>query len=165
MGQAPNAPDLAARAVDGYVWGGAMPRAAEMPEFPDHWAVTEEADSAHPFRLVTAPARGFLNSTFSETPTSQAREARPEVLIHPEDAAGLDIGEGAAVHIGNERGAVMLHARLFSGVRRGVVIAEGLWPGRAHEGGGGINMLTSAEAGAPFGGAAFHDSHVWVRPA
>ena len=34
----------------------------------------EAADERHPFRLVTAPARQFLNSTFSETPTSRRRE-------------------------------------------------------------------------------------------
>jgi anaerobic selenocysteine-containing dehydrogenase len=163
MGQGVNAPELAARGEDGHVCGGALPRAAEMPPLPDHWAVTEEADAAHPFRLVTAPARGFLNSTFSETPTSRAREARPELLVHPQDAAALEIAEGAAVLIGNERGTVALHAKLFAGLRRGVVIAESLWPGKAHDSGGGINMLTSAEAGAPFGGAAFHDSHVWLR--
>jgi anaerobic selenocysteine-containing dehydrogenase len=164
MGQGPNAPELAARAVDGHLCGEPVPQAGAMPEFPDHWPAIEAADSAHPFRLVTAPARGFLNSTFSETPTSQARERRPELFIHPDDAASLSIADGAPLSIGNERGAVMLHARIFAGVQRGVVVAEGLWPSKAHAGGGGINMLTGAEAGAPLGGAAFHDSHIWVRP-
>src|SRR5262249_41058812 len=58
-----------------------------MPGLPDHWTVIEEADSAHPFRLATSPARGFLNSTFTETPTSRSREGRPEVMVHPADAA------------------------------------------------------------------------------
>ncbi len=164
MGQGPNAPKLAARAVDGQLCGAPSPEAAAMPVFPDHWAVTERADGAHPFRLVTAPARVFLNSTFSETPTSRARQGRPELLMHPDDAAALEIAEGASVLVGNERGSVALHVRLFGGVRRGVVIAEGLWPSKAHAGGGGINMLTGADIGAPLGGAAFHDSHVWVRP-
>ena len=29
--------------------------------------------------------------------------------------------------------------------------------------GEGINVLTGADAGAPYGGAAFHDNKVWVR--
>src|SRR5262249_47356374 len=33
-----------------------------LPILPDHWEVIEEADGAHPFRLVTSPARNFLNS-------------------------------------------------------------------------------------------------------
>ena len=47
----------------------------------------EQADAEHPFRLATSPARGFLNSTFNETPTSLAQEKRPTVMIHPDDAS------------------------------------------------------------------------------
>ena len=54
-----------------------------MPTLPDHWEVIEEVDTRHPFRLATSPSRGFLNSTFNETPTSRAQLGRPEVLIHP----------------------------------------------------------------------------------
>jgi hypothetical protein len=44
-----------------------------------------------------------------------------------------------------------------------VLIAEGLWPNDAHLDGEGINVLTGADAAAPYGGAAFHDNHVWLR--
>ena len=136
-----------------------------LPEFPDHVELIEEADAAHPFRLATSPARSFLNSSFTETPTSKTREGRPELLVHPDDAKDLGIAEGGRVEIGNRRGEVVLHARLFDGMRRGVVIAEGIWPNGAHERGEGINVLTGADAAAPYGGAAFHDNKVWVRPA
>ncbi|MBC8050515.1 MAG: molybdopterin-dependent oxidoreductase, partial [Chitinophagales bacterium] len=142
---------------------GPVERAATMPPMPDHWAVTEEPDAAHPFRLVTAPARTFLNSSFTETPGSLKREGRPEAMIHPHDAASLGISDGDLVTLGNARGEVRLHAKLFDGVRRGVVIAEGIWPNKAHGGGAGINTLVGADASAPFGGAAFHDSHVWIK--
>ncbi len=134
-----------------------------IPRLPDHWEVIEEADAEHPFRLATSPSRGFLNSTFTETPTSLARERRPEVMIHPGDAAAYGIGHGDAVALGNRRGTVRLHARLFDGVRRGVLIAESVWPNSAYADGRGINTLTGADAVAPFGGAAFHDSKVWLR--
>ncbi len=134
-----------------------------IPPLPDHWEVIEEADAAHPFRLATSPARGFLNSTFTETATSLAREGRPEVMIHPEDAAALGIADGEEVTLGNARGAVRLHARLFDGVRRGVLIAESIWPNKAYADGRGINTLTGADPVAPFGGAAFHDNKVWLR--
>jgi len=136
-----------------------------LPAFPDHVDLIEEADEAHPFRLATSPARNFLNSSFTETPTSKAREARPELMIHPEDAESLGITDAARVELGNARGEVVLHAKLFDGVQRGVVIAEGIWPNSAHERGEGINVLTSADAAAPYGGAAFHDNRVWVRGA
>ena len=138
---------------------------AELPEFPDHVELIETADEVHPFRLATSPARNYLNSTFSETPTSRAKEGRPELLLHPDDAAAIGVEDGARVEIGNERGEVVLHAKFFAGLKRGVVVAEGLWPNSAHERGEGINVLTGADAPAPYGGAAFHDNKVWVRRA
>ncbi|MBN9066666.1 MAG: molybdopterin-dependent oxidoreductase, partial [Rhizobiales bacterium] len=136
-----------------------------LPEFPDHVDLIEVADDAHPFRLATSPARNFLNSSFTETPVSKAKEGRPQLLIHPDDAAALGVEEGSRVEIGNTRGEVVLHAKLFDGIRRGVVIAEGIWPNGAHERGEGINVLTGSDAPAPYGGAAVHDNHVWVRTA
>ena len=135
----------------------------QMPALPDHWEVTEEVDAEHPFRLATSPARNFLNSTFTETPTSQAREGRPQVLIHPDAARALGIGDGAEVELGNRRGTVRLAARLFEGVRRDVLIAESIWPNRSFPDGRGINTLTGADPVAPYGGAAFHDNRVWIR--
>jgi anaerobic selenocysteine-containing dehydrogenase len=132
---------------------------------PDHWAVIEEADTAHPFRLATSPSRGFLNTTFNETASSQQREGQASVMIHPLDAASLDIADGDAVTLGNTRGETSLVARLFDGVHRGVLIAESIHPNRDHIGGKGINTLTGAEAVAPIGGAAFHDNKVWIKKA
>ncbi|WP_398477231.1 molybdopterin-dependent oxidoreductase [Tardiphaga sp.] len=137
----------------------------EMPSFPDHWAVIEQADDAHPFRLATSPSRSFLNTSFNETPSSQAREGAPTVMIHPADAAGLGIADGDAVVLGNMRGETTLTARIFDGLRRGVLIAESIFPNKSHIGGRGINMLTGGEAVAPYGGAAFHDNKVWVKKA
>ena len=150
--------------VDSENYGGVGPYAT-MPEFPDHWASIEAADAAHPFRLATSPARSFLNSTFNETPGSIGKEGRPELMIHPEDGAALGLADGERVVIGNQRGKVTLHARFFAGLKRGVVISEGLWPNSAFADGNGINTLTGADPVAPFGGAAVHDSKVWVRKA
>ncbi|MDH6229924.1 anaerobic selenocysteine-containing dehydrogenase [Mesorhizobium soli] len=137
----------------------------QLPEFPDHVELIEVADAEHPFRLATSPARNFLNSTFAETPVSREKEGRPELLIHPEDAAALGVATGDRVEVGNQRGEVVLHARLFDGLKRGVVIAEGIWSNYAHERGEGINVLTGSDAPAPYGGAAVHDNKVWVRAA
>jgi anaerobic selenocysteine-containing dehydrogenase len=95
----------------------------------------------------------------------EAREGAPTVMIHPDDAAGLSIADGDAVTLGNMRGETTLTAKLFDGVRRGVLIAESIHPNKSHIGGRGINMLTGAEAVAPVGGAAFHDNKVWIRKA
>mgnify|MGYP001415200983 FL=1 len=87
------------------------------------------------------------------------------VLIHPQDCAALGITDGARVRLGNDRGDVVVHARAFDGVQRGVVVVESIWPNAAFEEGRGINTLTSAEAGYPNGGAVFHDTAIWIRPA
>lgn len=137
----------------------------QLPEFPDHVDLIEVADAEHPFRLATSPARNFLNSTFAETPVSREKEGRPELLIHPDDAAAMGVATGDRVEVGNKRGEVVLHARLFDKIKRGVVIAEGIWPNSDHERGEGINVLTGADAPAPYGGAAVHDNKVWVRVA
>ncbi|MBU4530079.1 MAG: molybdopterin oxidoreductase family protein [Hoeflea sp.] len=135
----------------------------QLPEFPDHVDLIESADADHPFRLATSPSRSFLNSTFAETASSQAKEVRPDLMMHPDDAEALGIAEGDRVRLGNPRGEVSMHARLDAGQRRGVVIHEGLWPNSAFEDGEGINTLTGADSCAPYGGAAFHDTRVWVR--
>ena len=45
------------------------------------------------------------------------------------------------------------------------MVVEGIWPNRNFENGVGINLLTSSEPGYPNGGAVFHDTAVWLRPA
>jgi len=135
----------------------------EMPVLPDHFDVIDQATPEKPFRLVAAPARTFLNSTFTETPSSQKRERRPTALLHSEDCAALGVADGDRVRLGNERGSVIVHVKPVQGQQRGVVVVEGIWPNRHFENGIGINALTSAEPGWPNGGAVFHDTAVWVR--
>lgn len=149
---APNKPD-----------GAPMGPWQKMPELPDQWDAIEAADAQHPFRLVTAPARSFLNSSFNETGSSVKKEGRPEVWLRPEEAARFGIEDGAKVKMGNRRGTVVLHARHVDTVASGTVVSEGLWPNAAFEGGRGINTLTGADPVAPYGGAAFHDTAVWIR--
>ncbi|MCJ8053552.1 molybdopterin oxidoreductase family protein [Shinella curvata] len=142
---------------------GAFGPHEDLPVFPDYVTVIEEADEVHPFRLGTSPARTFLNSSFTETKGSREREGRPEVMIHPEDAAAQGIADGDVVQLGNVRGDIRLHAKVTDGVKPGVLIAEGIWPNSAHLDGEGINVLTGADPVAPYGGAAFHDNRVWLR--
>ncbi|MBI3516849.1 MAG: molybdopterin oxidoreductase family protein [Proteobacteria bacterium] len=136
---------------------------AAMPKLPDHMPAIDAVTAERPFRMVTAPARQFLNATFSETPTSRQREVRPTVQIHPDDAARFGIAEGAKVRLGNARGEVVVHAKLFDGLQPGVIVVESVWPNDAFEGGIGINALTSDDPALPDGGAVFHDTAVWLR--
>jgi anaerobic selenocysteine-containing dehydrogenase len=142
-------------------WGSAD----SVPRLPDHWPINEAADERHPFKLATSPSRSFLNSTFNEIESGRSREGRPTAKIHSLDLAELGIADGDAIVMGNERGEIGLYAEAYDGLQRGVVIVEGIQPNSAFAGGEGINTLTSAFQCAPFGGAAFHDGHVWIRKA
>jgi anaerobic selenocysteine-containing dehydrogenase len=136
---------------------------AIMPKLPDHMTVIDESSPDRPFRLVTAPARSFLNTSFSEMKSGQRREGRPTVKVHPDDARALGIENGGRVRLGNNRGQVVLHATLAIGQLPGVLVSESVWPSEHFEGGIGINALTSDDPGPPFGGAVFHDTAVWLR--
>jgi len=135
-----------------------------IPEMPDYWPVIELSDDEHPFRLVTAPARNFLNTSFTETPTSQRLEGEPAALLHTCDMTELGLADGDRIAMGNRHGEIGLAARGFDGLRPGVVIVEAIPANNKFERGDGLNTLTGADQPAPVGGAAFHDNHVWIRP-
>ena len=139
--------------------------AGNMPRLPDHWDVIDNATAARPFRLVTAPARSYLNSTFNESPSSRAREGRPRAKMHNDDLSMLGLRDGDAITMGNDRGQISLTAEEFNGIQRGVVVVEAIPPNSDFPGGEGLNTLTSADRAAPFGGAVFHDTSVWIRAA
>ena len=136
-----------------------------VPAMPGHYDAIEEANDFHPYRLVAAPARNFLNSSFTETPTSQDREGRPTALIHPDDCEAQGLSDGSLVRLGNARGSVLVHAKPFDGLQRGVIVVESLWPNGAFIEGVGINLLIGADAVRPRGGAAFHDTAIWLKSA
>jgi anaerobic selenocysteine-containing dehydrogenase len=146
-------------------WRAIGPEHARLPAFPDHVEVIDDGDPERPYRLVAAPSRSFLNTSFNNTPSSLTREGRPTALVHPEALAELGLGDGDRVRIGNRQGSVVVHARSFGGMQKRVVVVEGLWPNHAFEEGIGINLLTSADPGLPRGGAVFHDTSVWLGPA
>ncbi|MEE2970882.1 MAG: molybdopterin oxidoreductase family protein [Pseudomonadota bacterium] len=143
-------------------WAALGPDHERLSRLPDHCAITDESGDDHPFRLVTAPARNFLNSSFTETDTSLKRERRPTAKMHPEDCDKLGVDTGDPVRIGNKQGSLVVHVDVFDGLQRGIVVVEGIWPNRHFQEGVGINLLTSADVPPPRGGAVFHDTAVWI---
>jgi anaerobic selenocysteine-containing dehydrogenase len=144
-------------------WAAMGPYHAGLPPLPDHVDTPEWATAEHPFRLVTSPARTFLNSTFSETESSRRREGKPHVKMHPTDAARLGFTSGDRIRLGNRRGQVVSEIAIDDGQQPGVLVAEGLWRDPDFAEGRGINHLTGADPVPPNGGVAFHDTAVWVR--
>ena len=114
---------------------------------------------------MTAPARSFLNSTFTETPGSREREGRPRLLIHPEDAAPRGLATGHAARVFNDRGTFTVRVEVTDRVRRGVVAStKGRWP-RLVEGGATVNATVDERDADMGGGAVFHDNRVEVERA
>ena len=144
-------------------WNTVGADTAGMPEFPDHWDVIENPDATCPLRLVTAPARQFLNTSFTETATSVRMEKAPSAKMHPSDIETYGLTAGSQVTLGNRRGEVTLLVSEFDGVQPGTVVVESLWPNKYFTGGIGINALTSSEPGKPDGGAVFHDTAIWAK--
>ena len=147
-------------------WQAIGPEHAHCPPFPDHVAVIDDGDPEQPFRLVAGAVALVPQHQLQQHArrASPARAGRPRSSIR-EALAELGLGDGDRVRIGNRRGSVVVHARAFDGLQKRVVIVEGLWPNHAFEEGIGINLLTSADPGLPRGGAVFHDTSVWLRPA
>jgi anaerobic selenocysteine-containing dehydrogenase len=79
--------------------------------------------------------------------------------------ARLGLAEGDRVRLGNRRASVVVHAHPFDGVRLGVVVAESIWPNKSFAEGLAINALVGDERAPPAGGAAFHDTAVWIKKA
>ena len=132
-------------------------------ELPDHYDLIEKASKKFPFKLVTAPAHNFLNSSFTETNASKSIEKKPKIKIHSRDMEKLNIKNNEIIEIGNNRAKLKIHTEAFDGILPGVVIVEGVWPNECFIEGLGINSLIGADSPEPFGGAVFHDSAIWIK--
>lgn len=145
-------------------WRALRDTEGQLSPLPDWLPLIDAATDDRPLRLVAAPARQFLNSTFTETPNARKREGRPQALICPQDGARFGVPDGALIRLGNDRGEVVLHARYVPGQTPETIVMESIWPAAAFGGGGhGINVLISDEAALPAGGAVFHDTAIWMR--
>ena len=118
------APDWAARG-EGH---------ASMPRYPDHQAVIDAASAERLFRLVAAPARHFLNSSFTETPAHASwKAARPRNCTRRRRAWALPTASDPAWATPR---LAMLHARTVAGVQPDTVVVESQWPNDAFIEGG-----------------------------
>ncbi|MDD9857360.1 MAG: molybdopterin-dependent oxidoreductase [Gammaproteobacteria bacterium] len=146
-------------------WAAIGPYARGMPALPDHWDVIDNPSPEHPLRLVAAPARGYLNSTFTQSPSSVRHQKCPQLQINPAAAKRFGIEDRRPVVVGNRRGSVTVTARYAEKTQADTVVVEGIWPASAFPEGVGINLLIDSTPVAPNGGAAFHDTAVWVKAA
>ena len=116
----------------------------------------------YPLAMISPPARNALNSSFANLPVFAENEATPRLEIHPDDAAARGIATGDRIRVFNDRGALVLTARVTDRARCGVVIALSIWWRKLSPDGTNANMVTG-QALTDLGRAAtFYDCLVEV---
>nr|WP_320133802.1 molybdopterin oxidoreductase family protein [uncultured Holophaga sp.] len=123
-----------------------------------------EPDPAHPFILISAPHRDFLNSTFANLPSCQPPAGVPTLEIHPSDAQHLGIYGEQWVQVSSPQGELRLRAVPSPRVRPGVLLAPSLWWRKRSPDGKGINELTSQALTDLGEGPTFYDCRVELNP-
>ena len=97
----------------------------------------------YPLAMISPPARNFLNSTFVNVVSLRATEGEPMLDLHPDDAAARGIVDGGRVRVFNDRGSLLLKARVTDRARRGLVVALSIWWKKLAPDGCNVNELTS----------------------
>lgn len=116
-----------------------------------------DLSSRYPLKLITPPSTHLLNSTFGEF--YQNHTGR--VLIHPDDAAGIQSGE--LVRLFNHRGSTIREASVTEDTQPGLVVAEGIFWESPADDGSGINDLTSQKTTDLGEGSTFHESRTAIE--
>lgn len=116
-----------------------------------------------PLTLITPPNHFFLNSTFVDVASLKVKAGEPFLEINPKDAEDRGILDNDTVSIENDRGRLLLKAKVIDSVLPGVVIAAGLWWRENYKNGNGVNSLTSDNLSDIGEGATFFSASVEVK--
>ncbi|MFK7892888.1 MAG: molybdopterin-dependent oxidoreductase [Granulosicoccus sp.] len=123
----------------------------------------DPVDHRQPLTIISPSSSRRTNSSFGESPDSQAAE---RLEIHPDDATARNITDGQTVRVFNELGEVTLVARLTDAVPAGVLYTpKGTWLATSLTG-QTVNSLISADLKTDIAeGACYNDTWVNVAPA
>jgi molybdopterin guanine dinucleotide-containing S/N-oxide reductase-like protein len=122
-----------------------------------------ELAKRYPLEFLSRKADNYMNSTFANLDGHRKMEARTSqrLEMHPADAATRGIGDGDAVRIWNDRGALTLTAMMNSSLPAGVVAGKLDWA-KLSAGGANVNALTSERLTDLGAGATFYSTLVEV---
>jgi anaerobic selenocysteine-containing dehydrogenase len=126
-------------------------------------ASNPELARKYPLALLSPPARNALNSTFANLPVFFDTEKIPRLDIHPDDATARSIVDGDKVRAFNDRGALVLGARVTTKARPGVVVALSIWWRKLSPDGTNANMVTGQRLTDMGRAATFYDTLVQVQ--
>ncbi len=99
-------------------WGYApLPYAQEPPALDDQY----------PLLLTSRKPRWYFHSAWRHLDSLRKRDPMPRVLLHPETARSLGIGDGDRVHITTRAGTIQQVAKLTDRTDPKVVVADYGW--------------------------------------
>jgi len=119
-----------------------------------------------PLYLITPHARYRVNSQNTNDPWFAERE-KPELTMHPDDAAVRNINHGDQVRVFNDIGSLRVPVSVSENIMPGVVcLPAGAWVGEQEPGGysgGCSNVLTTTEPTMPSQSTRSHSIGVEVE--
>jgi anaerobic selenocysteine-containing dehydrogenase len=118
-----------------------------------------------PLAIISPPARHALNSSFANLPLFVEHEKTPWLDIHPDDASARGIADGDKVRVFNDRGSMLLTARVSTKPRPGVVVALSIWWRKLSPDGNNANAVTGQGLTDLGRAATFYDCLVEVERA
>jgi len=135
--------------------------------FYDPPAEVDDAELAdrYPLALITPKTHLFLNSTFANQERQRSAQPRPEMVVHPADAAARGIEDGAEVRARNERGEFTCTARVSDDTTPGVVVAPMGWWKADWCDGRAAQATTSQRLTKLASAPTFNDNRVELEPA
>jgi anaerobic selenocysteine-containing dehydrogenase len=141
-----------------------------MDPLPTYTPPREQAETSperaarFPLALISSPRHYFLNSTFVNV-TTLRKDAEPECVMHPADAARRALPDGARVVVHNDRGEFVALLSVRDSVREGVIWAPSIWWSKLSRDGHNANDTTSQELTDMGNGPVFYDNLVEVSAA
>ena len=95
------------------------------------------APDRYPFQLANRRSRHSMNSWLNELPGLHPSGKKNDVVINPDDAATLGVGDGDRVRVFSPIGEIELSATISKQPRRGVVIVDHGWGSKIFDPRGG----------------------------
>ena len=136
-----------------------VPRPVESRTAED-WEGAEE----YPLTFMQKHSKWRIHSQFEYQPVLREINPEPQLDINPEDAAERGIEDGDYVRVHNERGEMVVKAKVNNAIQPGLVNTDQGWYTddyvRGHH-----NDLTHTEVSPVTGNFAFYDVRVEVEPA
>jgi anaerobic selenocysteine-containing dehydrogenase len=133
---------------------------------PDYIEPHDPPTASYPLRMISPPARNFLNTTFVNIDSLRKTEPEPIAYLHPQDATVRNLSDGSMMRVFNHRGSCDLRVKISDRTRAGLVVVPSIWWHKLSASGASgrknINALTSQKLTDLGKGATFYDCAVQV---